>query len=248
MVWLADRCIGNHTLHSWQTVLTVHPPCWCVAPPNLCAHVTGRGRHTPRSRLSTDWSDLLAGANAMYGGQIDQRDIDAYQQHLFATDSLGAPDAVGRSGAQGATLGSMPSPRDSQQQPHQQGFGGQQHQHQQLMQEQLTGQMQQALMLNDSTRVSIEHLTANSLAAAEMIAGAGMNLNLGGMQHMEMADGQQAALAGAMPNNRKLLHCESDSFKRFLIQSVPFENTLGSTPEATYEGQVARGMVSNLME
>lgn len=214
-------------------------------------HMESRGRHTPRSRLSTDWSDSLAGASAMYGGQIDQSDIDAYQQHFYSTDSLGAPDASGRSGSglHGATLRALLSPRDSHP-PRQQGFGGQQ---QQLMQDQLTGQVQQVLMLNDSTRLSLDHLSPSSLAAAGALVGgkgAGMAMNMSGVQPMDSVGEQLAAFVGAMPNSRQLQHCDSDSFKRFLGQTPcdHFTNTLGTMPEGTYEDAAAQGVATNLME
>ncbi|GIL46734.1 hypothetical protein Vafri_3654 [Volvox africanus] len=230
-------------------------------------HFESRGRHTPRSRLSQEISDTVAAA--ALSGVLDASDIEGYLAQNFSFVTSGGEAIFSGSGAPAMALGGADQ-RVISGLP--QGNGGGVSlgttsptgisapllQMSMQQSEQLTGQMQHTLILNDpSSRMHMagsNNSTLLGLEAQQAVhhhnhnhqhSGYGMGLGMGGLgggmggsgapagsrtlQHM---DSGNMLLNQA---NRELKRCESDSFKRFLAVGLPF-SPMETTPEDLFEG------------
>ncbi|EFJ45471.1 hypothetical protein VOLCADRAFT_105916 [Volvox carteri f. nagariensis] len=226
-------------------------------------HFESRGRHTPRSRLSQEISDTVAAA--ALSGVLDASDIEAYLAQNFTFVTTGAEptysggiigagaDQRGMAGMAAASNSSLGLGAASPT-----GISAPLMQMSMQHSDQLTGQMQHTLILNDpSSRMGIAGSGCSSMlgldAQQQQVVhnhshqsqqqqhsgyGVGMGAAGGGaggsvgsrsLQHMDSGN------VMLNQSSRELKRCESDSFKRFLAVGLPF-SPMEATPEDLLEG------------
>ncbi|GFR43768.1 hypothetical protein Agub_g4882 [Astrephomene gubernaculifera] len=202
-------------------------------------HFESRGRHTPRGRVNAEVSETVA-ANAL-GSVLDASDLDTYLAQNFSfvpgtTDSSFSGSAVPDQrafAAAGTGLG-LGAPGSVLQSSMQQS-------------DQLTGQMQHTLILNDPVAGRMGPagatngsglLTLDSHHSYPAGSAPGAGNGVAGSSGVQLGRGLQHVDSGGLllnQANRELRRCESDSFKRFLTMGLPF-SPMEPTPEELLEG------------